>query len=618
MAGGDRELREALRRAAEPPETSGVYDRVARRRTRYRLRTRLATAALVVVVLAGTAGASWALARAFGLGAPDQVATQPAPAPAPGQFVELIAFSSYRDGRAMDVYVMRPDGSDVRRLTDGPPEVEDHQPSWSPDGSMIAFTSTRSKGSVPTDTGNGDIFVMRADGSEVRRISFGFDSALEPAWSPDGKGIAFAGFQDRNWDIYVAPVEGGEPLRLTTDRAFEHDPAWSPDGTSLAFVRTPDEGRPSSASGIFDLDITTGRERKLTDAYGVTPAWSPDGQLLAYAGGATGSGINVMEMASGQVREVADDPESEGDPSWPPHDPAWSADGGRIAFTSYRVNGEGDIFTIELDGSDLVQLTDNPLGDYDAAWRPIEPTTPAPTSPAPTATPSSTATPEPTATDEPRCRERSTLRGDFDGDGEADTARLFECSGDSATWTIELDWNGPAGFWELAECDTGCALLAAPDLDGNGKDELAVVTFNFSIQEVVLYVAPPRKPGPAPLTVAPPGDPEGGFEPGAIAEFGYGGDAFWTYNVRCEDRPEGRVIIQTAAESLPHDSVDAVWHVHETVLRLVGSSPLTGPDPDDGAFEIVSVTDYTLPTEDPEQGVLFADHEEFCGAPVGR
>ncbi len=224
---------------------------------------------------------------------------------------------------------------------------------------------------------------------------------------------------------------------------------------------------------------------------------------------------------------------------------------------------------------------------------------PAPAWPTPSLSPSS----------EPECLERSVLRGDFDGNGSA-VARLSECTGGDARWIIDIDWGGPEGSWQLEECREGCSLLAAPDLNGDGTDELAVVTVGFSIQEVVLYVALPREIGPGTITVAAPGDPAGGFEPGEPARFAFGGDGFTTYNVRCEDGSNGPVLIQTAAESLPHDSPDAVWHVHETELRF---SPHTGPN---GRFEVVSVDDYTLPTTDPEQRPLFAQHDEFCGAPT--
>jgi hypothetical protein len=129
---------------------------------------------------------------------------------------------------------------------------------------------------------------------------------------------------------------------------------------------------------------------------------------------------------------------------------------------------------------------------------------------------------------------------------------------------------------------------------------------------VMLFDARDDKSGPVAITVAPPGDPAGQFEAEKAAVFGFGGDGFSTYNVRCEDRAEGRVLVATAAESLPHDRVDALWHVHETGLRFARA----GLPPGGGSFEVVSVDDFTMPTDGPDERRLFADHDHFCDAPA--
>jgi hypothetical protein len=168
----------------------------------------------------------------------------------------------------------------------------------------------------------------------------------------------------------------------------------------------------------------------------------------------------------------------------------------------------------------------------------------------------------------------------------------------------------------VRECVEWCQALAAPDLDGDGRDELAVQIEAFSIHVFHVYTALPREPGPVALLVASPGDPEGGFEPGAAPTFSAGGDAFWTYHVRCDRRAEGRVIVVTAAESLSHDSPDAVWHVRETVLRPAGAAPPDAPEPSDGEFEVVSVRTYSVPTDHPEQRSLLFDDIDLCRAPI--
>ena len=104
-------------------------------------------------------------------------------------------------------------------------------PAWSPDGRQIAFNS-RPLGIL------GDIYVMDADGNNIRRLTNRPDGCdLHPTWSPDGKQIAFAagGRQRVDFDIYVIDTDGGNIRPLTDDRASDNDPAWSPDGKQIAF-----------------------------------------------------------------------------------------------------------------------------------------------------------------------------------------------------------------------------------------------------------------------------------------------------------------------------------------------------------------------------------------------
>ena len=296
--------------------------------------------------------------------------------------------------------------------------------------------------------------------------------------------------------------------------------------------------------------------------------------------------------------------------------PTWSPDGRSILFASSRAHPlasmilGADLYLMDADGSNVRRLTTiggvgySPNAGGKAAWRPTDP---------PDESPAASETPA------EECDE-STIRGDFDGNGRADTATVLRarCSvlAEPAAWAIQMDWNGPTAVWAVRECVEWCQALAAPDLDGDGRDELAIQIEAFSIHIFHVYTALPRETGPVALQVASPGDPDGGFEPGAAPTFSAGGDGFWTYNIRCDRRADGRVIVVTAAESLPHDSPDAVWHVHETVLRLARADPSNVPDPTTGEFEVVSVGAFTVPTDDPEQRPLFFDYADLCGAPL--
>ena len=104
---------------------------------------------------------------------------------------------------------------------------EDFQPSWSPDGSQIAFNSRRS--------GNFDIWVIPATGGTATQITTDPGMDASPTWSPDGAQLAFTSSRSGNWDVWVIPATGGTAIQITNDPAQDHWSAWSPDGNHLAF-----------------------------------------------------------------------------------------------------------------------------------------------------------------------------------------------------------------------------------------------------------------------------------------------------------------------------------------------------------------------------------------------
>lgn len=170
-----------------------------------------------------------------------------------------IAFMSNRDGNS-EIYVMNRDGSSVRRLTDNP--AIDSTPTWSPTGTQIAFTSDR--------TGTPQIYVVGADGTGLRRLTF--ESYADRAtWSPAPYNeVAFAARTGPGFDIKILSLADGVTRQITFGEGTNESPAWSPNGRHLAFV--------SSRAGrnqIFTVDRDGRNIRQITrDGNNTTPNWS--------------------------------------------------------------------------------------------------------------------------------------------------------------------------------------------------------------------------------------------------------------------------------------------------------------------------------------------------------
>lgn len=280
-----------------------------------------------------------------------------------GPPVGRILFTSDRDGNN-EVYLINADGSGETKITDEP--ESDSEPSWSPDGARLAFSSNR-------DGPGQDIYTMTLDGADILRLtdSIAVDGGVQ--WSPDGERIVFYGFEQAAAGfLWVTGVEGGDAIPLLaaiypatprTTCAGGFPGGWYPDNERIVFRGTHAESGAGQICSVkadgSDVQVVFTEPAILS----FNPTVSPDGKRIAFVSNRDGNNeIYVVDVDGTDPRRVTSDEAVDDYPTW-------SRDGQWLAFASDR-DGDFEIFIVRPNGSDLRQLTDNSARDFDPSWGP--------------------------------------------------------------------------------------------------------------------------------------------------------------------------------------------------------------------------------------------------------
>ena len=322
--------------------------------------------------------------------------------------------------RSNDIFTMNQDGTNLTNITNN--ASIDSAPSFSPDGSKIAFDTNRD--------GNGEIYQMNADGSNPVRLTNNAASDLMPNYSYDGASIVFVSNRDGNNEIYKMNADGSNQIRLTSDAANQSAPAFSPDGQKIIFTVSAAQ----SPMRLFTMNADGSNQQQFPDSnqpgnFYNRPSYSPDGSKIIFVYGNDVTAQNIWTMNADGSNPVQ--------ASFGRSSPSYSPDGTKVVHACCFFSGgpnQNGIFVSNAGGGLGTQISAGQSDDL-PDWQPV-------------------SVPRRTAFD-------------FDGDGRSDIS-VFRPS--DRIWYL---LRSGAGFtsqqWGLSD-----DVLAPADYDGDLKTDIAV------------------------------------------------------------------------------------------------------------------------------------------------
>jgi dipeptidyl aminopeptidase/acylaminoacyl peptidase len=410
----------------------------------------LGTCATVLACVLGLTAANWPARAAF-----------------PGSNGKIV-YAGLSEWDDYEVFVINPDGTAWSNLTSS--SSDDYAPAVSPDGSKIAFTSTRD--------GNQEIYLMDADGTHLARLTANAANDYGPAFSADGSKIAFTSVRDGNAELYTVGTDGTGETRLTTSAAREDGPTFSPDGTRIAFASNRD-GNPeiyvAAADGTNPVRLTT------DPAADYAPDFAPDGSTIVFISERGGGVGHVYLMgADGSAPTMLTSDEFSFD-----HHASFSPDGSKILYASQPhcpagyMCGDilgGALSIINRDGTGATTVIGGPV--FSPAWGVASPGTsppdPTPTTtlpdtiPPPTTSPDTT--PPPTTSPDTTPPETNITAGPTGPTNNPSPSFAFTGTDDrTATAQLQYAYRLDNGPWSTYAADTTATLTV-----GDGAHTISV------------------------------------------------------------------------------------------------------------------------------------------------
>lgn len=291
-----------------------------------------------------------------------------------------IAFSRVVGGGNIELFEISPDGKQTKQLTfsgnSSKPIVNAH-PSFSPNGKLVAFTSTRN--------GNASLFTMNSNGSNIRQVTRDLEYSEVPSFSPDGNRIAFSGSRGGSFEIFTINVNGTGLKQLTFNNATNDGPKYTPDGKYIVFSSDVNGSGTPKNRDLYIMDAHTGRNvRRLT--YGMDNRFSrsisPDGKKIVFSSTKNDVGnLYIIDIDGKNLKQITN-ATGNGTGTAPipgfivfngAITPAWSPNGKEIAYAD---NSSGDyrIYKLSVEKNSnkykTKQLTSNGT-DLSVGWQPI-------------------------------------------------------------------------------------------------------------------------------------------------------------------------------------------------------------------------------------------------------